>query len=392
LISLVVGYRIFRDTAGPFAAVIATAGCALVYMGFSNVTFWTRPDPLLILCVVVGLLATRLRGMVASSVLLGVAMGLAVNLKVTGPLYLLPSLAIVLSAKGRRALVWTAVVAVPVALAPFLLPNVSLENFWDYLRLSARAGLVAGRIRQDLEWATFLFAPLAATLWNVGRAAVPRERTLTLAVVLSSTIVTVAVVAAKPGGGPLHLLPFVPVLALALLSAPSSAFERRWTMLVFVAFGITGLLIAVPRQITFIKTVAGRDLGPAVSDLDHFVDGHRARRIAVGYAGTSYLSYARPEMVFRTGEYLLDAPAVQEHRLSGLALPESTIQAIEECRIEFWLIPPGAAPFAVPSAYFPNGPHDVFPEEFRATFLSRYERTGSSGQFDVWECRRGTVR
>jgi hypothetical protein len=163
-------------------------------------------------------------------------------------------------------------------------------------------------------------------------------------------------------------------------------------MLVFVAFGITGLLIAVPRQITFIKTVAGRDLGPAVSDLDHFVDGHRARRIAVGYAGTSYLSYARPEMVFRTGEYLLDAPAVQEHRLSGLALPESTIQAIEECRIEFWLIPPGAAPFAVPSAYFPNGPHDVFPEEFRATFLSRYERTGSSGQFDVWECRRGTVR
>jgi len=133
--------------------------------------------------------------------------------------------------------------------------------------------------------------------------------------------------------------------------------------------------------------VPGRNLEAAIADLRRFTDQHPERRVAVGYAGTSYLSHARPEVVFRTGDYLIDAPAVQEHRLSGLPLPESTMRAIAECRVEVWLIPQGAAPFAVPSAYPPEALAEVFPEEFRRAFLGQYARTGEAGGFDVWACR-----
>ena len=111
--------------------------------------------------------------------------------------------------------------------------------------------------------------------------------------------------------------------------------------------------------------------------------------MAVGYAGTSYFSDARPEIVFRRREYLLDAPAVQEHRLSGLDVPASTIRALTDCATDYWLIPRGAEAFDVPSAYSPDGPPTVFPERFRQAFFRSYERTGSTRYFDVWACKRG---
>jgi hypothetical protein len=90
--------------------------------------------------------------------------------------------------------------------------------------------------------------------------------------------------------------------------------------------------------------------------------------------------------VVRTRDYGLDAPAVQEHRLSGLPLPESTLRAMDECRVEYWLIPIGADAFAVPSAYWPDGPMYVFPDEFRQAFFRRYARTGQTANFTVWQC------
>jgi hypothetical protein len=64
-----------------------------------------------------------------------------------------------------------------------------------------------------------------------------------------------------------------------------------------------------------------------------------------------------------------------------------TMRAIEECRDEYWLVPIGAEAFSVPSAYWPDGPKEVFPEEFRRAFFQRYRHTETTPYFDVWECR-----
>jgi hypothetical protein len=93
-------------------------------------------------------------------------------------------------------------------------------------------------------------------------------------------------------------------------------------------------------------------------------------------------------MVFHTHRYLLDAPAVQEYGRAGLNRPRATIQAIRACVVECWLIPAGAAPFDVPSAYWPAGPPDVFSKMFQDTFHRSYRQTGTTRNFSVWECRQ----
>ena len=382
--ALMLSFLVYRERAGIYAAIIATTVCTLVFMAFSNVTFWTRSDPLLIFCVALSLLATRLRSRWASIVLLGFTAGIAVNLKVTGICYVLPAFAMSAVAHGSRAVALAAGLAAITALAPFTLPHVSMTNYADYLQLSARNGVNAGRLRQTAEWLFYLGLPVAAVLWSSRRAAETTSQLRALAVTLAPALVIVTLIAAKPGGGPFHLLPFVPVLLYAVVNAPRSAWHPAVRTLA-LAFAVSAVALAIPRQLIFISTTMGRDLATAVTFIREFADEHPGTSIAVGYAETPVMSFARPEAVFRTGDYFLDAPAIQEHNLAGLRLPDSTILALTTCRAEFVLVPPGT-PFHVQSAYYPDGPRDVFPEVFRAEFRKRY-RFIRTDVFEVWQCR-----
>jgi hypothetical protein len=387
LIALIASYAAFRRRADVSSALAGTAICALIFASFDNVSYWNRPDPLLVLCVAAGLFAAHLRTRALSAILLGVTTGIAVNLKFTGPLYLLPVFAIALAEHGARTLATAALLAVPVAVAPFLLPNVSLTHYWEYVQLSARNGLEPAKIRQNAEWAAWLSAPLAAALATARKAVQVRKGAPGHLSALGLAIAIITVAAAKPGGGPHHLLPFVPVLMYAFLWTAPPPFLTGALRSLCAAFAASALFLGLSDQAVVVRTMPGRNLEAAIADVRRFMDQHPGRRVAVGYAGTSYLSHARPATVVRTRDYLLDAPAVQEHRLSGLPLPRSTLTAIDQCRVEFWLIPPEGEPFSVPSAYGPDGLDEVFPEEFRRVFFGRYHKTGQAGAFDVWECR-----
>jgi hypothetical protein len=383
--SLILAHRLFSRSRGAFPAVMATASCALVFMAFGNVSFWTRADPLLVLSVVLALHAVSLPGPVYPLILLGAVTGVAINLKLTGFLYVLPIGMLAVHRLRPRVVIATALVFTIVALAPFLLPNVSLQHYRDYLYLAAQNGLVAAQLRHNLEWCVFLAAPVAGLLWTVRRASTPWSAPYVVGFALS--MLAVAGAAAKPGGGPLHLLPFVPVLAKTIVEVPDPAWNHRSAKSLAIAFLSAALLLAVPKQFTFVTTMAQRDLRPALLEIRSFAQAHRSSRMEVGYGGTSYVPYARPEMVFATREYLLDEPAIQEYRLSGMQIPQSTIRVVDECRVDYWLLPRGEDPFVVPSAYYPVAPRDVFPDSFRSAFLRHYKRSAAMEQFDVWQCR-----
>lgn len=383
--SLILVYRLFSRSRGAFPAITATASCALVFMAFGNVSFWTRADPLLILSVILALHAISLPGLMYSLILLGAVTGVAINLKVTGFLYILPLGVLAVHRLRPQALSAAALVAAVVALAPFLLPNISLQHYWEYLSLAAHNGLVAAQLRRNLEWCAFLAGPAAGLLWTMRRAS--SQGSAFSVVGLALSMLAVAGAAAKPGGGPLHLLPFVPVLAKTIVEVPPVAWNQLWARSLAIAFLSAVLLLAIQKQFTFVRTMTQRDLRPALLEIRSFARAHRSSRMEVGYGGTSYVPYARPEMVFVTREYLLDEPAVQEYRLSGMQMPQSTIQVVEECLIDFWLLPRGEEPFVVPSAYYPVGPREVFSDNFRLAFFRHYKRSGALEQFDVWQCR-----
>jgi hypothetical protein len=386
--TLLLGLRVFAIRAGLFTAIALSGACALLFLDFSNAAFWTRPDPLLLLCVALGLYSTTLRSSVAAVSLLGLVVGLSVNLKVSGPLYLLPACVLLQARTGRRSWVAIGAIASVIALAPFAFPAVSLSNYLSYLRLSAANGIAPAALRQNLEWALFLLAPILGLIHVERGSLAPRAPRNWFVMTVGASVVVVSVIAAKPGGGAYHLLPFVPVIAYAAALAPQSAWMQPRMQAWALAFCLTTIVVAVPRQTTFVRTVSARDLGPIVSELRDFYRAHSGHTIEVGYSGTSYVSDARPEMVFHTRSYLLDAPAVQEYRRAGLDMPQATIQAIRDCVVEYWLIPAGAAPFDVPSAYWPAGPPDVFSKTFQDTFQLSYRQTGTTRNFSVWECRQ----
>jgi hypothetical protein len=384
--SLWLGYHVYSKRAGRLAATAATSACALVYLDFGNVTYWTRPDPFLILCAVVALYAATLPGR-RGAIVLGVTAGLAVNLKVSGPLYLLPAFALRGTLHGRSGVSLAALTATLVGIAPFLAPTISASHYLQYLQLSAANGLTASRFRQNLEWALFLSAPVGAAVYGMrDRYSWLREQTPFL-VGLAASLVMVAVIAAKPGGGPYHFLPIVPFLGYAVVGLPAEVLERGWLRSLVTAVIVSSLALAIPRQALVIATVRGRPLDSALTDVRRFADAHPSSQVAVGYSGTSRVSDARTAIVFRTGEYWLDVPAIQEYRLSGLSLPASTLKRLEECRVDLWLIPAGGEPFLVPSAYRPDALESVFPDEFRAAFHRNYQPTGETQNFTVWECR-----
>ena len=81
--SLGLTYAVYSGRAGVLAASNVPAASALVYLCFSNATFWTRSDPLLILFVSIGLAGVLSSLRLAAAIVLGLATGAAINLKVT---------------------------------------------------------------------------------------------------------------------------------------------------------------------------------------------------------------------------------------------------------------------------------------------------------------------
>jgi hypothetical protein len=394
LASLAFLHRTIRQHASPPRALTLTGACALLLLLFRNYSFWTRPDPLQLLFVSASLFfATSGRGSV-SALLVGLSSGLLWDVKFTGPLYSLPVFALLQCRSGWRSAAIAAATGLVVSVAPFLFwPNVSLPNYLAWIRLSARTGLLLSLLRQNIEWAAYLSLPLLLSFYAVPRGrrpSGPEWRNMLLGLGLGVCAVVVA--AAKPGAGPYHLLPFLPVI-MYLVSWQISNCSRSETVdsvvaRAAIAFLLATAMIAVAQQARLITTIMARSGARELEDIKQFADSHTGV-VEMGYGDTEALSLERPILVFRNGSYLLDQPAVREHQLQGVEIPRATIDALAECRVKYWLIPKGERPFGTLNAYSAVLMRPLYSPEFREAFAATYKPVSSTAYYDVWECQSG---
>lgn len=391
--SLAMVYPAVRGHASAARAAVLTGFCALLLLLFRNYSFWTRPDPLQVLAESAALLfAVRGRGY-TSVALAGLASGVMWNLKFTGPLYSLPVLALVHSRSGWRGTALAIAAGAAVAVAPFaLLPNVSLMNYVSWVRLSAHTGLLLSLLRQNLEWALFLAVPLLLSYYAAARDARPHGPAWRNAMVtLFFAILCVVIAAAKPGAGPYHLMPFLPVITYMVgwqLSSVSAARPCAPVLArVVVAFVATVLAIALAQQAQLVTTLRAERSVMDVRDLEEFTATH-AGVVQMGYGQTEALTLARPVLVFRSGMYLLDQPAVGEHQLAGVEIPRATSDALAACLVDYWLIPKGERPFTGVNGYAAAFLRPLYPADFRRVFDATYTRVGVTRYYDVWQCQK----
>ena len=375
-------------------ALIACGICVLELLIFRNRSFWSRPEPLQLLSVGAGLYAAARMNAAPATLAIALSMGVLSNLKFTGPLYGLPIFALFYVRWGGRPLALSVLGTAVVAILPFVLfPNVSWTDYILWVRLSADNGLRVAALKENLEWGLFLLVPVLVRL-SAPSPLSPAMRLMVPSLLLGLCGVLVA--ASKPGAGPYHFVPFLPIIAYVFAASdlparlgtgPLDCARDRPAWL--ASFLATLIVVTAIQQEYFFRLTADRQLADSYGDVADYLARRPNEIVEIGYTSAERMTFARTLAVFRTGKYLLDVPAIQEHQLSGLSLPGATVLALRSCSVDAWLIPSGGAPFHIRNDYPSTGYAEIFPPEFIAAFQGTYRLEERTRYYDVWRCSRG---
>lgn len=375
-----------------WAAANAMALCVLV--AFGNVLTSDRADSLLLLFATAGCFCVvRFSGFAALAATAALA-GAAADLKLHGPLYLVPALYLWLSEQPpQRARDWVmaalvAVVAGSLGLClPFLPENVDLAGYLDYLVLASRHGLSGMELLWNAVFLGSLWAPLVL-VW-LALPTLPRRVVLFAAVLFGSESV-VCIIAAKPGAGLHHLIPYLSAHALLMqrmLEAGSQGSPvearsaRSATMaLAVVLFGTAWATLAMFGDLLRFDLQAPRQEVTRL-ELERLSGRYPNGMLGVGGESSYALTYFRPWLTLG-GTPQTDYGALMDLKLSGVS-DAPLASALAHCQIPYLFIPKGGAPFTIGNHY--GGP--LFSDAVRAEFQSRYAFVEAGKDFDVYGCR-----
>jgi hypothetical protein len=379
--------------------IVAFGYFALLALFFKNHSFWSKPDPFMILAATLGLYSCLIRPGRMAWLLCGIALGIAVNGKVTGAVYFLPYLAWFFDRDGYRAPLVILPAAAVIALLPFLsVEQVSLQNYLAWLQAARNHGISLVLFLQNLTFLLFILAPVGLfLLWQLGsvgmRSWFVRRKLVSAISVAAALLILVA--GSKPGSGPHHFLPFFPALAFLTAHAVSRVHAYRpttgWSVYGFwaplSAFLITAVIKSAVALYFGISVVFAQANETVVADeLAAIMAEYPGRNIYMGYGdGDRYVStFLRTDLAFAGNPYLLDFPALLDFEFSGVHMPAATIEKILGDESAVWLIPAGEQPFMMPDAYRPGTGALLFEDAFRAMFADNFMKTASGRYFDVY--------
>jgi hypothetical protein len=375
---------------------IAYALCVLASFGEELTT--DRAEPLLLLCATAALLAGRSFPDVAGLLVVSALAGLAFALKLHGPVYCLPALYLWWAAHPRdhlhRGYIILAIASVAVATVaaalPFLPENVSLTGYVHYLTLALKHGMDRRLLLLNIALLLGLWAPLLVLTGVAGLTRLPRGSKQFAALLLGAQSL-VALIAAKPGAGVHHFLPF--------LAAHAYLFQRLYTDLratqpgaEVVAFRAMAALAATILGMT-VPTLhsAGQLLAFNLRAPEQARERDELLALSARYPGgmlgvAGYDSYRlanlRPWLTLQ-GFPQTDYGAFMDLKLSGL--DDAPLQrAFLRCDIPFVYMPKPGEPFTLPSNY--NGL--LFSNAVRNQFAQSYALLERGNYFNVFACRK----
>lgn len=381
-----------------YPCVVALGYFSLLALFFKNNSFWSKPDPFMILAVSIGLLACLLDNRRRAWLLLGAALGCAVNAKITGAIYFLPLIAWMYERDGFRPILITGLTALLVAALPFLSPeSISLPNYIAWLQAAGGHGLSRGLLVQNTVFILFACIPvLAFLLWQRGIAAkgwVKEHKLVAVASVVAVLLILVA--ASKPGSGPHHFLPFLP--ALAFLTASGSVIVKSsnegsgrapyyfWAPLsaMLIAASVkAGIALYYGLRVVS-SQIAAEEL---IQEIDAVAGSYPDRNIYMGYGdGTRYTStFVRNHLVYAGQPYLIDSSALMDFQLSGIEIPQATIDSMVSDSRAVWLVPTGQEPFTLVNWYYRYDGGLLFNDEFRQAFNRAFRKSASTMHYDIY--------
>jgi hypothetical protein len=378
-------------------AIIGSAIASLCFLnqtsasGLLTSSFWVRPDSLLLFFTVLALfLVLRCERSLA---IFGsaIALGMSTNLKITAFLHFIPIYVLLLERFGLISVLISAVTSLFISLLPYLLPQISLTNYWKWLQQVRLKGIKSEQIPKNLLWTAFMAIPSTiALLLNFNKQWFSHR--FLFCFTLVAGIVVNAVISSTRGALENNMLPFVPLLLylatdLLGMKVARSQLIKVVSITAVMAFVASSCLAVYSTEVNFVRRMNEAPGHRAIADLDRFMATHPGRTIGMGYGAVSYqLSSYRSQLVFAGNPYLLDSASLMEMQASGLNnTPEKTLNALRTCQTQIWLIPRDNPPFQVYSYYPPL--QKLFSDRFRKIFAESYEKRETTEFYDAWFCK-----
>ena len=340
---------------------------------FSPMSFWTRSDPFETLLVAIAVM------LAAYPLVVGIAIGLAVNFKVHAFIYFLPILFEMLADRRWRALVTIAVTSGLVFFIPFLAHGISLHDYVAGLaqQIGHRAQ-TSSLIVQILTAVWLLGVPLVWSMATERQSA--RDRIYGFAVL--AVLVLLIYPATYPGAGSYHLLPLVPVLADAFCRLrPQSPLVRGATLpTLIVGLWMTHLSLHAIAEKRSWDLVAAEALALAQES--------PTRPVQIGYGENQSYEFAqlsRTLLALNDNPALIDAQMLMELQQIGIDGSTRWLPYLSECGVKRWLMPKGEKPFAMTDYYY-DGDGPLFDPEFSQALVDHYRLVSTGRYFDVWDC------
>jgi len=380
------GGRRWQWTAG-----IASVLCVLTTFG--SVLTADRADSLLVLCATAGLFCVLQFSGLAALAAAAVLAGAAADLKLHGAVYLFPALYWWAAERGNRGMgAWlqaagVATVAGLVGISlPFLPGNVDLAGYLGYLGLATKHGLVWGELGWNCAFLASLWAP--PLLVFLATRLMPRSLGRFAAVLFAAEAI-VAVIAAKPGAGIHHLLPFLCFHAFLLQRMLVAASEQpggeeraargATVALVIVLVGTAWPAGGIFRYLLRFDLQVPRQEATR-TELTQLAARYPHGMLGIADASSYALTNFRPWLTL-TGTPQTDYGALMDLKLSGVSdAPLAT--ALGSCAIPYLFMPKSCAPFSMANRY--GGP--LFSDAVRAKFQQRYSLLEAGTDFDVYGC------
>jgi hypothetical protein len=343
-------------------------------LSFGPAAFWTRADPLILLGVSAAIAAVTLTGHAALAVF-AVAVALTIGCKATAGLYLLPIAVLMWERHGLTKTGFSSSVGLALALAPnLILDQFDLMNYAMWLGKTTQHGFSARSIGVVTEWVLVL---AGIALASRGGAQSGNTKGRFFLPVLLISILAVGPVAAKVGAGPVHFLPLIPALVLAVAR---SSTRQRQSLVVACEMFIGALVIL---QSAYWIPLVARSSNDLIAEARALTTERRAA-VAFGYTGDYRSSFVRATLAFEGGPVAFDPAALMDRQMAGVPVPQDMVDHFRQCRIPYWILPKGGTPFALPNAYDPS--RNVFPVQLTGVFQQTYRIIDSGLHFDVWGC------
>ena len=352
-------------------AWLAVGASVLLYWSHGFGVYLVRPDALLVCSVAFGLFVVSRSSPRLGLIGLAAAVGFAVNLKIHGGFYFLPVLYVAAEKWGRRPVFGSLALAAILVAAPFALNSqISPGNYLAWVANASRHGLDPRELGLVLRILFLSFLPLGILLVRLsGQISLLRPYRGRVISLLAG-MAPVLILASKPGAGPVHILPFVPVviwLPVAIWrDIRPQVIARPWprpaVAQAVVAGAVSTLVLAGAvsgyRATRLVSWQLGQEAGLADE-----VRGIMARfpdldiGMACGGENASFShTWVRPLLVFADNPLLVDPISVMDCRLAGRTLPVATHRALVAGLIDLWLVPRQEKPFQKANWYRPPRP------------------------------------